>query len=92
MGPQTLPTEFRAFSGSNDGIVQKNIKGRPSLGPHEVAIQITHSGVCSTDLHHTHDDMVLGHEGVGVVDQVGSEVTSFKPCVPTYYRDGVLTC
>ncbi|KIW03788.1 uncharacterized protein PV09_05091 [Verruconis gallopava] len=74
-----LQETFRAFSGSASGIVEKTFDKRPELGPHEVAIRVTHSGVCSTDLHHTHDDMVLGHEGVGVVDQVGAEVTKFKP-------------
>jgi hypothetical protein len=78
MGSQSLPTESKCISGSNNGIVEKTVTGRSALGSHEVAIRVTHSGVCGTDLHHTHDDMVLGHEGIGVVDHVGSSVTSFK--------------
>jgi len=73
-----LPSEVTVFKGSNNGIVKKTIQGKSKLESHDVAIRVTHSGVCGTDLHHTHENMVLGHEGVGVVDQVGSNVTSFK--------------
>jgi len=34
--------------------------------------------VCGTDLHYIHQDMVLGHEGVGRVEAVGDAVTKFK--------------
>lgn len=34
-------------------------------------------------MHHIHDDMVLGHEGVGVVEAVGDAVSKFKVCVFT---------
>lgn len=49
-----------------------------TLGPTDVFVKITHSGVCGTDEHCAHTPVALGHEGVGIVHQVGSNVTSFK--------------
>lgn len=48
------------------------------LGPKEVLIKITHSGVCGTDVHYIPYGVALGHEGVGIVEKVGSEVTQLK--------------
>ena len=53
---------------------------------HEITVQMAASGVCHSDLT-TQDGtlarmpcpMVLGHEGAGVVTDVGSEVTKFVP-------------
>lgn len=48
----------------------------------EVAVRIVASGVCRSDLHVLHGDsvvavppMVLGHEGAGIVEEVGEGVT-----------------
>lgn len=56
---------------------------------HEVRIKMMYSGVCHTDwayLYETGQSMssrpfplVLGHEGAGVVESVGAEVTKFEP-------------
>ena len=53
--------------------------------PDDVAIDILFCGVCHTDIHQTRNDwgystypMVPGHEIVGRVSGVGSDVTSFK--------------
>jgi D-arabinose 1-dehydrogenase-like Zn-dependent alcohol dehydrogenase len=53
----------------------------PALGPKDVLIRITHSGVCYSDYEYfSHGaPLALGHEGVGVVEAVGSQVTSLKP-------------
>jgi alcohol/geraniol dehydrogenase (NADP+) len=52
------------------------------LGPDEVEIDVTHCGVCHTDLHLMDDDFgitaypfVPGHEAVGVIRAIGSGVT-----------------
>ncbi|KAJ3788925.1 chaperonin 10-like protein [Lentinula aff. detonsa] len=66
------------FRGSSNGRIVKSFFQR-SLGPDEVAVQVTHSGVCGTDLHYMLQDMVLGHEAVGIVSAVGSACTLFKP-------------
>ncbi|KAG2501505.1 hypothetical protein HYH03_000013 [Edaphochlamys debaryana] len=56
------------------------------LGPHEVDIRVTHNGLCHTDIHMARDDwgaskfpFIPGHEVVGVVTAVGSQVTGLKP-------------
>ncbi len=52
----------------------------------DAIVRITKTTICGTDLHILKGDVptcepgrVLGHEGVGVIEQVGSGVTSFKP-------------
>ena len=54
--------------------------------PTDAIIKITKTTICGTDLHILKGDVrtcqpgrILGHEGVGIVDQIGSAVTSFKP-------------
>jgi len=70
--------EYVTYRGSKEGKVVEAKALIETLGPDEVILKVTHSGVCGTDLHYTSKDMVLGHEGVGVVQQVGSQVTKFK--------------
>ncbi len=51
----------------------------------EVLIRYTHAGLCHSDVHIAHGDldarlpMVLGHEGAGIVEEVGPGVTRVKP-------------
>ncbi|KAI7835473.1 hypothetical protein COHA_010630 [Chlorella ohadii] len=58
---------------------------RRPVGPDDIRIQITHSGICHSDLHQIKNEwgnstfpMVPGHEIVGIVTEVGSNVTDFK--------------
>ena len=53
--------------------------------PTDAIIRIVHTTICGTDLHILKGDVpevtagrVLGHEGVGVVEEVGSAVRNFK--------------
>lgn len=54
-------------------------------GEGEVLVRFTHAGLCHSDLHVMQGEiagwlpMVLGHEGAGVVERVGSAVTRVKP-------------
>jgi S-(hydroxymethyl)glutathione dehydrogenase / alcohol dehydrogenase len=54
-------------------------------GPGEVLVEIKAAGVCHSDLHPAHDDwpirtpIVLGHEGAGIVREVGEGVSRVKP-------------
>lgn len=55
------------------------------LGPHDVEIEITHCGICHSDLHLIDNDwgmstypLVPGHEIVGIVKAVGSEVAHLR--------------
>ena len=58
---------------------------RPTIEtPTDAVVRITHTTICGTDLHILAGDVpevppgtILGHEGVGVIDEVGSAVSSF---------------
>jgi alcohol dehydrogenase len=62
------------------------VKPRPALrDPGDAIVRITTSTICGTDLHILKGDVpsvgagrILGHEGVGIVDAVGSGVASFR--------------
>jgi len=58
---------FTVFKGSESGQIKESRTTR-EVGPDEVLLRVTHSGVCGTDEHYRHTDMVLGHEGVGIVE------------------------
>jgi len=54
--------------------------------PTDAIVRVTKTTICGTDLHILKGDVascqpgrILGHEGVGVIDQIGSAVTAFKP-------------
>ena len=56
------------------------------LGAEEVLVRLSASGVCHTDLHVKNMKgwgmafpILLGHEGAGIVERVGSAVTSVRP-------------
>ncbi|WP_028474863.1 NAD(P)-dependent alcohol dehydrogenase [Nocardioides alkalitolerans] len=55
---------------------------RRDVGPHDVLIEIAYAGICHSDIHTVRGDwgditypQVVGHEIVGTVAEVGSEVT-----------------
>jgi alcohol dehydrogenase len=68
---------------------KKALEDRPKPGlvaPTDAVVKVTKTTICGTDLHILKGDVatckpgrILGHEGVGVIDQVGTSVTSFKP-------------
>ncbi|WP_224402715.1 alcohol dehydrogenase catalytic domain-containing protein [Pseudonocardia sp. ICBG1034] len=54
--------------------------------PGDAVVRLTVSAICGTDLHMVRGTMpgmrpgtVLGHEGVGVVEEVGDGVRAFRP-------------
>jgi L-iditol 2-dehydrogenase len=59
----------------------------PSPGPDEVMIEVKAAGICGSDLHIYDEDIrlpirppvVIGHEFSGVIAEVGSSVTEWKP-------------
>ena len=57
----------------------------PPVGPLDVRIKINQTGVCGTDVHLHHGTYIgvypltPGHETIGEVEEVGSEVTRFHP-------------
>jgi Zn-dependent alcohol dehydrogenase len=54
-------------------------------GPRDVVVRMAAVGICGTDLHQVKGEfrrptpMVLGHEGAGVVEAVGADVTTVAP-------------
>jgi len=64
------------------GFVEKD---RPDAGPNDAVVKPTKALVCTSDVHTVHgaigerEDITLGHEAVGVVEEVGSEVELFEP-------------
>jgi threonine dehydrogenase-like Zn-dependent dehydrogenase len=57
----------------------------PKPGPNDAVIRTTRALICTSDSHTVHgaigprENLTLGHEAVGVVQEVGSEVRLFKP-------------
>ena len=56
-----------------------------TLGCQDIEIQVTHNGLCHTDIHMRDNDwnlssfpLVAGHEVVGKITQIGENVTSFQ--------------
>ena len=62
-------------------------KPRPSIQKaSDAVVRITKTTICGTDLHilkgdvpEVTDGRILGHEGVGIIEETGSSVTNFKP-------------
>jgi alcohol dehydrogenase (NADP+) len=73
MAPQTLTY----LAGGPDGKIHVETAVRELSGV-EVLVKITHSGVCGTDGHDRTTGCGLGHEGVGIIEQIGREVTVVK--------------
>jgi threonine dehydrogenase-like Zn-dependent dehydrogenase len=70
---------------STNKVVVEDVPDASIIDPTDVVIKVTSSAICGSDLHlldvlgpfmHKHD--VLGHEPMGVVVDVGSEVTTLR--------------
>lgn len=76
---------MKAFVMKEIGHVGFMDKPVPRPGPNDAVIRTTKALICTSDSHTVHGgigprkDLTLGHEGVGVVHEVGSEVEVFKP-------------
>ena len=80
-------------------------KDEPKYGPYDAIVKPIALAPCTSDIHTVWEgavgertDMILGHEALGVVDKVGSEVKDFKPgdrvivpaITPDWYSDAAL--
>jgi alcohol dehydrogenase len=71
------------------GPTKKALAERPKpeiTAPTDAIVKVTKTTICGTDLHilkgdvpSCHQGRILGHEGIGIVDEAGPAVTSFKP-------------
>ncbi|KAJ5322029.1 uncharacterized protein N7506_011159 [Penicillium brevicompactum] len=70
--------EFTVFKGSENGKIVERQFQYSNPAENEVLVRITHSGLCGTDEHYRHANIVLGHEGAGVVEAIGTKVASLN--------------
>jgi alcohol dehydrogenase len=78
---------MKALVYNGPGLKALEERPKPTLeSPTDAIVKITKTTICGTDLHILKGDVptckagtILGHEGVGIVDEVGSGVTTFKP-------------
>ena len=70
------------FHGTNNIRVEE--VPRPKPGPGEALIKVTTTTICGTDLHIVRGEypvkpgLIIGHEAVGVLEEIGAGVTGFK--------------
>jgi len=79
----SVPTTMRAavYRGKNDLVVEE--VPVPELEEHHVLLQVSHCGICGSDLHFVlegwgHPGSIEGHEFTGRVVAVGDAVTKWK--------------
>jgi isopropanol dehydrogenase (NADP+) len=79
---------MKAFVMQGLGRVGFAEKPVPNPGPNDAIIKTTHALICTSDSHTVHgaigprENLTLGHEAVGLVQEVGGEVRLFKPGDP----------
>ena len=77
---------MKALVYGGPGVRDWQSKPKPIIrDPGDAVVRITTSTICGTDLHIMKGDVptvtagrILGHEGVGVIDEVGSQVSTFR--------------
>ncbi len=77
---------MKALVYSKSGKPSLEERPRPAMtAPTDAIVKMVHTTICGTDLHILKGDVpsckpgrILGHEGVGVVAEVGAAVTAFK--------------
>jgi len=79
-----LPTRGYAAKNPTSILEPFNFERRDP-GPHDVLVEILYCGICHSDIHQARDEwggsifpIVPGHEIIGRVTRVGSQVTRFK--------------
>ena len=85
--PATLSTTMKALVYHGPGKFAWEDKPHPAIQhPGDAIVRITTSTICGTDLHILKGDLpsvtdgrILGHEGIGVIEQVGTGVSAFHP-------------
>ncbi|MFT5523804.1 MAG: threonine dehydrogenase-like Zn-dependent dehydrogenase [Pirellulaceae bacterium] len=79
-----MPQTMQCFVMQGIGKVEFTDKPIPDVGPNDAVIKTTRALVCTSDVHTIRgaigerQNLTLGHEAVGVVHKVGSEVRGFK--------------
>jgi D-arabinose 1-dehydrogenase-like Zn-dependent alcohol dehydrogenase len=69
---------YTVYKGSDSGAIKKSTNTKDALKGDQVYLRVTASGLCGTDMHYRKADMALGHEGVGIVEEIGPDVKTLK--------------
>jgi len=84
MSAQSQKCKAMAVFEAKQPFKEWNIDLKP-LGPNDLQVKVTHCGLCHSDIHNVDGDWdttkfpcVAGHEIVGFVTKVGSDVKKFK--------------
>jgi propanol-preferring alcohol dehydrogenase len=81
--PEVATTMCAAVVHDFEQPLELEVVAMPTAGPGEVVVRVEAAGLCHTDIHAAHGDWPVkptppftpGHEGVGIVEQVGPGVT-----------------
>jgi 2-desacetyl-2-hydroxyethyl bacteriochlorophyllide A dehydrogenase len=70
-----------------DGAIEVQRVPVPEVGPRDALVEVSHCGICGTDLHlvleqYARPGSVLGHEWAGTIVQTGAEVDGWEPGTP----------
>jgi len=83
MGSPRQGSAVRFFGSANPIRVEETVF--PRIGERQVLLKMKAAGVCASDIHFCHRTekpekvpLILGHEGAGVVEEVGREVTELQ--------------
>src|SRR5690606_11749115 len=80
----TIQARAAVIERKNDAFVMHDVSVEDPR-PDEVLVRMVATGICATDAHvrqqllPTPLPAILGHEGAGIVERVGSTVTHLKP-------------
>lgn len=77
---------MKALTYDGVGKIKVVDKDKPKIqDQNQAVVKMTRTTICGTDLHIIKGDVptvdkgrTLGHEGIGIVEEVGSEVKNFK--------------
>ena len=75
--------KIQAYVSENEQVTLREVQLR-EIDPDEVLVKVVGTGLCHTDLNVLHaitptpTPIVLGHEGAGIIEKVGSAVTDFS--------------
>jgi threonine dehydrogenase-like Zn-dependent dehydrogenase len=83
--PQKAPATMKSFVMRSVGSVGVLEKPLPRVGPRDALVRTTAALICTSDVHTVggaigdRTNLTLGHEAVGVIEKVGSEVGDLAP-------------
>jgi len=83
--PHYAMATMKALVYTAPGTIELQTRPKPTIqAPTDAVIRIQHASICGTDLHILKGDVpsiqperILGHEGVGIVEEIGASVSKF---------------